>query len=192
MTYEEAAQKDANGGMVYCASKKLAEKAAFDFVEKNAPNFTISTICPPMVYGPALHTITSLDKLNTSSADIYRLINGSEKTVPETTFWAFVDVRDVAEAHVLAYENAEAANQRYFTVSGGYTFQMICDIIRKHFPEKRDLVPEGTPGEEYPDVYKVDNGKARRQLGLSFRDLETTIVDMVKEFVEIEKRSGKA
>jgi len=192
VTYAEASKKETDGATAYCASKTFAERAAYEFVEKNAPSFTVSSINPPMVYGPAQHTITSLDKLNTSSADIYRLINGSEKTVPDTSFFAFVDVRDVAEAHVLAYENPQAAGQRYFTVSGGYTYQQICDIVRKHFPEKRALTPEGNPGEPYPDVYKVDNSKAKKELGLTFRDLETTIVDMVKEFVEIEKRTGKA
>jgi len=191
VTYADACKKEADGGTAYCASKTFAERAAYEFVEKNAPNFTVSSILPPMIYGPAQHTIDSLDKLNTSSADIYRLINGSEKSVPETSFFAFVDVRDVAEAHVLAYETPAAANQRYFTVSGGYTYQMICDIIRRNFPQKRESTPEGTPGERYPDVYRVDNSKAKSQLGLAFRDLETSIVDMVKEFVEIEKRIGK-
>jgi nucleoside-diphosphate-sugar epimerase len=144
-----------------------------------------------MVYGPPAHTITSLSDLNTSSADIYRLINGSEKTVPPTSFYAFVDVRDVAEAHLRAYEKPEAAGQRYFTTGGNYTYQQICDIIRQDFPEKRPLVPEGEPGQEMPKVYKVDNSKTRRELGIQFRDLRTTIDDMVAEFIEIEKRLGK-
>lgn len=47
-----------------------------------------------MVYGPIIHNVSSMESLNTSSADIYRLINGSEKEVPDTAFWAFADVRD--------------------------------------------------------------------------------------------------
>jgi nucleoside-diphosphate-sugar epimerase len=192
VTYEVAAKKGTPGVVSYCASKTFAEKAAFDFVAKNKPNFTVSTICPPMVYGPAAHSISSLDKLNTSSADIYRLINGSEKSVPETGFFAFVDVRDVGEAHARAYQTAEAAGQRYFCTVGGYNYQQICDIIRKGFPEKKNLVPEGTPGASYPDVHKVDNSKAKKELGMTFRDLQTTIHDQVAEFIEIEKRTGKA
>lgn len=188
VTYATAAAKDADGGVAYCASKTFAEKAAYEFVEKNKPNFSVSSICPPMVYGPIAHT-TDLKHLNTSSADIYRLIDGSEKTVPETSFFAFVDVRDVAEAHVLAYETPEAAGQRYFCVSGGYTYQRICDIIRKDFPEMRGLVPEGTPGAPYPDVYRVDNSKARRELGMTFRSLETCIHDQVAAFIQLQKES---
>lgn len=189
VTYEEAAKPETDGGVAYCASKTFAERAAHDFVAKNKPNFSVSAICPPMVYGPAVpNTVTSFEHLNTSSADIYRLMNGSEKTVPETSFFAFVDVRDVGEAHVLAYESAEAAGQRYFVTGGGYTYQQICDIIRKEFPELKDRVPEGTPGAAYPDVYHVDSSKAQKELGLKFRDLQTTIHDQVAQFLVDEKR----
>jgi nucleoside-diphosphate-sugar epimerase len=47
----------------YCASKVFAEKAAFEYVEKNKPNFTVLTICPPMVFGPNEHHIDKLSNL---------------------------------------------------------------------------------------------------------------------------------
>lgn len=47
-----------------------------------------------MVYGPVIHHVENMSSLNTSAGDFYRLINGSEKEVPESAFWAFVDVRD--------------------------------------------------------------------------------------------------
>ena len=47
-----------------------------------------------MVFGPVLHHVKDVKSLNTSSADIYRLINGSETEVPVNAFWAFADVRD--------------------------------------------------------------------------------------------------
>ena len=60
----------------------------------NQPNFNVTTLCPPMVYGPMLHWVRDVKSLNTSSEDIYRLFSGSLKEVPDTSFWAFVDVRD--------------------------------------------------------------------------------------------------
>lgn len=44
ITQEEALENPAAG---YRASKTFAEKAAWDFVEKEKPNFTIATMCPP-------------------------------------------------------------------------------------------------------------------------------------------------
>jgi len=191
VTYEAA--KDADGGTAYCASKKFAEKAAYDFVEKEKPNFTVTAICPPMVYGPNAHSVSDLTHLNTSSADIYRLMNGSEKEVPFTPFYAFVDVRDVAKAHRLAYEKEAAGGQRYFVTGGNYGYQMICDIIRENVPEVKEKVPVGKPGSGIgQDVYKVDSSKAENELGMSFISLEKCITDAAKSLFELEKATGKA
>jgi len=190
VTYEAA--KAGPAPVAYCASKTFAERAAFEFVEKNKPNFTISTICPPMVYGPNAHYVSSLDKLNTSSAEIWGLMNGSKTEVPNTEFFAFVDARDVGEAHRRAYESASGAQQRYFCTGGTFTYQQICDILRAEFPQLQDRVPKGNPGEPMPAVYKVDNSKARKELGINFRSLKECIVDTGKNLLELEKKLGQA
>jgi nucleoside-diphosphate-sugar epimerase len=93
MSTQEA--KDANDGVAaYLVSKTIAEKAAWDFIEQEKPNFTLATLTPPMVYGPLAQDFEGVEKLNTSSADFYRLFNGSEKEVPPPGFVAYVDVRD--------------------------------------------------------------------------------------------------
>jgi nucleoside-diphosphate-sugar epimerase len=87
--------KDMKSSVVaYLVSKTIAERAAWDFVEKEKPSFSLVTLCPPMVYGPVASEFDSMAKLNQSSADIYRLFNGSEKSVPEDAFPAEADVRD--------------------------------------------------------------------------------------------------
>lgn len=192
MSYEVAAQNDTAGAVAYCASKAIAEKAAFDFVKENNPNFDVTTLCPPMVYGPSSAHISSLERLGTSAAEIYSLMNGSSKSVPATGFFAFVDVRDLGEAHVRAFESEKAAGQRYLTASSRFTFQQICDILREEFPERKDLIPEGTPGAPFPDTYEPDNSKAKSELGMEFRDIRTTVRDMAAQFIEVEKRIGKA
>lgn len=83
ITYDQA--KIADGPTAYCASKTFAERAAWDFVEEKKPNFSLATICPPMVYGP-LENDASLAHLNTSSADIYRFMDGSAKEPGHTIF----------------------------------------------------------------------------------------------------------
>lgn len=193
ITYDYAKASDM-GALGYCASKKLAEKAAWDFVEQEKPNFSVTAICPPMTYGPAVpDSITDLNllKMNTSSADIYRLINGYCKdAVPTTDFYAWVDARDVAEAHLKAYTTPEAAGQRYFCAAGRFTHQEICDIIRKEFPQLQAKCPEGNPGFRGPETYAVGNGKICKELGMTFVWLENCIKDMVGEFMAVEKRLG--
>lgn len=47
-TYEEA-KVHAHPGYVYCASKVLAEKAFWEFIETEKPTWAGSVICPPYV-----------------------------------------------------------------------------------------------------------------------------------------------
>lgn len=53
ITHKEALENPANG---YRASKTFAEKAAWEFVEKEKPNFALSTMCPPLVLGPIVRS----------------------------------------------------------------------------------------------------------------------------------------
>ena len=60
VTYEEAKDPSMDGGSVYSASKVFAERAAWDFVKEQKPNFSLVTICPPMLYGPTAHEPASV------------------------------------------------------------------------------------------------------------------------------------
>ncbi|KAF2489378.1 NAD(P)-binding protein [Lophium mytilinum] len=189
VTWEAA--KTGPGGVAYSASKTFAEKAAWDFVEKEKPNFTVATINPPMIYGPIEHGVTDLAHLNTSAADIYRFINGSTKEIPETGFPAWVDVRDVGEAHARAYETAGAAQQRYFITSGNMTYREICDIIREEVLEVAAKVPQSAPGAKDPETYNVSNAKATTELGMTFIPLRQSITDTVRSLLKLEQSVGK-
>ncbi|KAJ4854165.1 3-beta hydroxysteroid dehydrogenase/isomerase family domain-containing protein [Trichoderma breve] len=184
---KEAAIESGNAILAYLTSKSVSENAAFDYVEKHKPKFTISALCPPFIYGPLIHHVGSTKELNTSSNDIYRLFNGSEQEVPPTAFFSYVDVRDLAEAHVQAFEKPAAANQRYLIAASAYSYQQICDIIRAKFPELRETTPKGETGAPIPPSYLVDTTKANTDLGVKYRTLEDTIVDAVNSLRKIEK-----
>ncbi|KAL7953995.1 hypothetical protein V8C34DRAFT_317660 [Trichoderma compactum] len=166
-------QANSNPVMAYLASTTFADRAVFDYVEANKPSFTVATLCPPMVYGPIVHSVSDVKSLNTSSGDINRLIDGSEKHVPDTSFHAFADVRDLAEAHVLAFEKPEAAGQRYLVANSAYSYQQTCDIIWEKFPEQKELTPKGNTGAPLPPAYRLDTTKAE------------TIVDMVNSLLKL-------
>ncbi|KAG6364208.1 hypothetical protein INS49_005806 [Diaporthe citri] len=133
ITMEEALQ---NPGLGYSASKTFAEKAAWDFVDEESPSFTLATILPPFVFVPAVQSLPDLDSLNTSNQFIRTFTLGAaKKEIPPTTNPIFADVRDVAEAHVRAFEQAAAANKRFFITNGCCSNPQIIDIIRENFPE---------------------------------------------------------
>jgi nucleoside-diphosphate-sugar epimerase len=186
VTPEEAVQNPSNG---YRASKTFAEKAAWDFVEKEKPNFSIATMCPPLVLGPIVHYLNSLDGLNTSNQRVRNLITGqNKKEIADTGTFIFVDVRDLALCHVRAIEVEEAANKRFFITAGYFSNKEIAEIIRKDFPEYRDELPaEDVKGGGYPEggIYKFDNKRVVDVLGIKFRTLEESIVDLVKSLKSV-------
>jgi nucleoside-diphosphate-sugar epimerase len=185
-TWDEA-KNSSDGSFTYCASKKLAEEAAWDFVKKNNPKFGLAAICPPMVYGAPDQEV-DIKHLNTSMADIYRFMDGSTKEPGDTAFPGFANVQNVAEAHFRAYESPESG--RYLVTSGNFLYQDVCKLLRELLPDRIDKIPdpEATPRVE---TFKLDNSKAKNVLGLDFIGFEKTITDTVKALVAIES-AGKA
>jgi hypothetical protein len=60
----------------YSASKKFAEKAFWDFIKQEKPNFVGTTVNPSLIFGPILGPVASADKLNESTATYYNIIKG--------------------------------------------------------------------------------------------------------------------
>ncbi|KAJ9652406.1 methylglyoxal reductase (NADPH-dependent) gre2 [Neophaeococcomyces mojaviensis] len=179
ITMDEALHTDP--GSAYRGSKTFAEKAAWEFVEKEKPNFTVSTINPPLVLGPVVHYFNSLDSINTSNENVRDFVQGKFKDgLPPTRVILWVDVRDLALAHVRAIERPEAAGKRFFVTAGFFNNAKVADIIKKNFPDLKSKLPQNYEEDpkEYP--YKIDNSRSKEVLGLQYRSLEDSITDLVK------------
>ncbi|KAK5172032.1 uncharacterized protein LTR77_003669 [Saxophila tyrrhenica] len=156
ITHESAIQ---NPAVAYAASKKLAEEAAWNFIETEKPNFSLATLQPMMVYGPPFPGSTSISNLGTSANDIYVLMNGSLTQAPTTRLPVYVDVRDVAEAHRLAYETEGAG--RFALCAGNFTKGQVCRLLRESGLGLENRVPsEGLDAENDLQSYSVDSSKA--------------------------------
>jgi nucleoside-diphosphate-sugar epimerase len=178
VTMEEAMKDPATA---YRGSKTLAEKAAWEFLEKEKPNFSLSTLNPPFVFGPVVHYLNSLESTNTSNQRILSIMQGKMKEkVPPTGTWIWVDVRDIALAHVRAIELPEAAGKRFFVTAGYMTNKDLIDIIRGDFPELRPQLPENPESDMPKDVYKYDNSRSIDVLGLRYKSLRECVVDTAK------------
>jgi len=134
-----------------------------------------------------LPTINSLDNLNTSNERVRDAALGKFKDeIPYTGVHIWIDVRDVAEAHVKAMEIPEAANKilRHYRL---FSNKEICDIIRKNFPQYKDLPSESTPGGDFPEsgMFKANNKRSVGVLGLKFRSLEECVVDTIKSLQSV-------
>jgi len=107
----------------YFYSKTLAERAAWDFVEKNKPGFDLVAINPFMVIGPSLGP-----GLNESNKILSDILSGAYPTLMSVT-WGIVDVRDVAKAHVLAMETPKAKG-RYLVSNETMTMTEVVKHLR--------------------------------------------------------------
>ncbi|CAO2208240.1 unnamed protein product [Urochloa humidicola] len=159
----------------YVVSKTLAEEAAWKFSRDNG--FEIVTINPAMVIGPLLQAT-----LNTSAEAILKLINGSSSTYPNFSF-GWVNVKDVALAHILAYE-VPSANGRYCVVERVAHYSEVVNIIRKMYPTIA-LPDKCADDKPFVPTYQVSKEKIR-SLGIELIPLETSI----KETIESLKEKG--
>lgn len=171
----------------HSGSKKLAEQAAWEFTKTTAGvNFSLATINPPMVYGPPFAGSANLRHLGQSASEIYALMNGSATAVPPTTLPAFVDVRDVAKAHRLAFETDQP--QRFLVSGGSFDMQQVCDLLRENIPKLKSRVPIGNPGHaSVGEHYQIDSSKARNVLGIEFLPFSSTFLDMANTFMQLEE-----
>ncbi|BGP31984.1 hypothetical protein JCM10296v2_003763 [Rhodotorula toruloides] len=200
-TWEQAA-KETIPAMVYLTSKKFAERAAWNFFEREKPNFSLATIVPPIILGEALQPLSSLSDLNLSAAVVKRIIDAEE--IPPTAVPVFVNVNDCARAHVEAVERART--NRYLLIGGDNDNCDIAQYLREDFPEHAHRIPtRGDPvGPHWSyDCTPYEHPSSRlivffppdpvywrsaiKELGIEFTDLRTTIKQAGEQLFRLEK-----
>ena len=131
---------EAEGVSPYTRSKTLAEKAAWDFVAQDAPEMKLTVINPGFVLGAPLD-----GHYGTSVAVVKRILKRRDPLLPKVGF-PVVDVRDVAEAHVAAIDDPEAAGRRIMVASQFLTFQDIAKVVKRAYPKRRIHTREAPNG----------------------------------------------
>lgn len=189
LTWEKVLENPAFG---YNGSKAFAERAAWDFVKTEKPNFVLSTVNPVLVFGPQPTDTFNTEKLNTSSEVINKILKSKspqDEVAPLNSM--AVDVRDVAKAHLVAFEKDEAKEKRLFLNSGLFTQQKILDVLHEKFPKQTENVPVGKPGsgaEEIAKAAKKNNDKTRAIMGFELISVEQTIADSARQLLQVEGR----
>lgn len=170
----------------YYGAKTFAEKAAWDYVKENDVNFKLTAVNPVYVFGPQAFASEVKSKLNTSNELINTLIKLGPTDQFDNDTGGFIDVRDVAKAHLLAFENENTINKRLYLTNGHFSTQMMLDIINKNIPELKGKIPSGNPGTGEQDILTLanTNNEATRQLlNFDFVSLEDIVVDTVKQIL---------
>lgn len=188
---------DAPGLTAYLKSKTIAERAAWDFIEKEGRALELTVVNPVTIFGPVLGSDSS------PSVEVpLRLMNGSLPACPRLSF-SIVDVRDAADLHLLAMTDPKAKGERFLcVVPPPMTIKEISLTLR----EKLGKAANRCPTRELPDfVLKLialwdpairlvipdlgkekpaSNDKAKNLLGWQPRSSVVTIVDTAESLIK--------
>lgn len=134
--FDETSWTNTAGEMsAYVKSKALAERAAWDFMKAEGGALELTTVNPAGIFGPALGPDYS------ASLDlIQRLLTGMPGC--PRLYFGVVDVRDVADLHLLAMTAPEARGERYIAVSGEAVSMLdVARVLRERLGERARKVP---------------------------------------------------
>lgn len=180
----------------YSYSKTVAEQEAWRYA-KAQDRWDLVTIHPGLVLGPSLTSASDSASLSTMKqfADGTMLPGAPELTS------GIVDVRDVADAHVLAGFTPDA-HGRYLVNADSLTLLEIGQILRSRFgslypfpwtnvPKLAVKVVAPVIGltREFVDTnvgYPLDfsNSRSKDELGLVYRPVEATITDHFQQMLD--------
>ncbi|OWM70551.1 hypothetical protein CDL15_Pgr014224 [Punica granatum] len=152
----------------YCFSKTEAESAASDYARQNG--LDVVAVCPGLILGPVLQPT-----LNASTLVLVKFTRGSEDSVPDRLRYV-VDVRDVAEAVIMAYEKSKAEG-RYICIAHSIKTR---DLAEKLY----GLYPDLTCSKNYIETQHNNKLSSERLLKLewTYRPLEETLVDSIESY----------
>jgi dihydroflavonol-4-reductase len=197
--FDETNWTDPNGDDVraYVKSKTIAEKAAWDYVNKEG-GLELAVVNPVGVFGPVLGPDYS-----TSILLIQRLMDGAMPGCPRLYF-GVVDVRDVADLHLRCMTNPAAKGERFLAVTGEFmSILEIAQTLRSRLGAAAKRVPKSqipdfvvrlaamrdeAVKQILPELGKYKNGtnaKAVRLLGWRPRSREDACVATAQSLIDL-------
>lgn len=180
ITYETSIDPKSTSVEAYRGSKKFAELAAWDFIKNEKPPFDLVTLCPPMVFGPVVHPVPNIEQLNESNSVLWSVAAGVDP-LPGARVPAWIDARDLAEAHVQALLRPEAGGKRFLPAAlEPFSYEYAADIIKDKFEWSRGQVTSNYEAGTKPQFpYGVDGQTVADELGVQYRIFENTVVDFI-------------
>lgn len=182
----------------YIKSKALAERAAWDFAEREGGGMELAVVNPVGIFGPVLGP-----DLSGSVGIVKAMLEGALPRIPR--LWtSVVDVRDVADLHLRAMASPKAPGERFLAAAGdAISFGHMARVLRDSLGPEAARVPD----REMPDwfvraaspfvpplkqfrrnlgvVRRTDAAKARAVLDWEPRSAEDAIVATARSLLDL-------
>lgn len=120
----------------YVKSKAIAERGAWDFIEREGGGLELAVVNPVAVLGPVL-----APDYSTSILLVQKLLDGALPAAPKASF-GIVDVRDVADLHIRAMTHPKAKGERFLAMAGrSMSILEVGQVLRERFADAAKKVP---------------------------------------------------
>jgi nucleoside-diphosphate-sugar epimerase len=198
--FDETSWTNTDGDDVtaYVKSKTLAERAAWEFIDREGGALELAVVNPVGVFGPVLGPDYS-----TSILLVQRMMDGAMPGCPQMVFGA-VDVRDVADLHLRAMTDPAAKGERFLAVAGDFlSILEIAKVLKERMGMAAKRVPtrqlpnwlvriaaltDPAVKQILPELGKYKNGsnaKAKRLLGWEPRSNEDALVATAESLLRL-------
>ncbi|KAL0944860.1 3-beta hydroxysteroid dehydrogenase isomerase family protein [Colletotrichum truncatum] len=194
LTEEEARAPETSPVVAYRASKKYAELTAWEWFtdgvdnERKVKGFDVVTLCPPMTFGPIVHPVNGVDNLNESNAMLWKIAKGETPLpVARVPFW--IDVRDLAVAHVEAFLNPDAGGKRYLLgADDRFSYGLAAKIMADNFGWAKEKVSQ--EDQTIDTSHGLENKAAAEAFRIKYRTFEETVIDLIRQVKEMELKDA--
>jgi nucleoside-diphosphate-sugar epimerase len=140
-----------------------------------------------MTFGPVVHPVESVDHLNESNSMLWKVASGVKPLpVARVPFW--VDVRDLAQAHIEALLRPDAGGKRFLPAAPErFSYGIAAKIIAEEFDWARNKVSQEE--QRIDESHGIDGKTAAAELGLEYKTFRQTVTALVSEAVEMKGAS---
>ncbi|EAS28164.2 uncharacterized protein CIMG_09368 [Coccidioides immitis RS] len=147
--------------IVYGASKAEGERAAWNWVKENKPNFSFNSVLPNVNFGRILHP-----EIGGTMMKITRdLLDGNTLVMNIPPQWR-IDVEDDARLHAAALLDPDVVSERIFGVASPFNWTDVIGILQKLRPNNKKI-PD-PPENEPRDLTNMAPAKRAEELLQSF------------------------
>lgn len=139
---------------VYAASKVACERAAWNFIRSEKPEFVLNSVLPNYTTGCILQSRSMPGAGSTARwvRDAYERPFEEEyisKIRDQQAQWQ-VDVEDVARLHLAALLHDDVVGERLLAFGTAFNYEEFLKVFREMAPERLFPVPEDVEGEMWP------------------------------------------